>query len=90
MKKMNFENERNKFEFWKDCNEPDNFTVSHSSDDNVEFSSDCTDSGQEQLNVSINLDDSTVSSRPIQTHTNVERRSTRIRKPPNYLKDYVN
>ena len=91
MKKMNFTNNREKSEYWDQCKEHDIGNESYGIPNNLELDLNEIDTGQEQTNVSQghSHNDSTVSNTPIQPICNPERRSSRVRKPPNYLKDYV-
>lgn len=87
---MNFENEKDKFEFWNDCSndvgEFSNINEFHFRPDNDEFHVNSSVSGQEQPNV--NSNNNATSSRPTPGADIVER-STRVRKRPRYLNDYV-
>ena len=90
MKKMNFANNREKFEYWDQCKEHDIGNESYDIPENLELNLNEIDTGQEQTNVSqgpVSHNDSTVSNTPIQPICNPERRSSRVRK--SYLKDYV-
>ena len=86
MKKLNFDNEKEKLEFWNDSSNDND--VYHEENDNVEFHVNNEVLDQEQPNPTQNSDD-TVNSKPLINSTNVERRSARVRKPPRYLSDYV-
>ena len=89
---MNFANNREKSEYWDQCKEHDIGNESYGIPENLDLNLNEIDTGQEQTNISqgpVSHNDSTVSNTPMQPICNPERRSSRVRKPPSYLKDYV-
>ena len=81
---------REKSEYWDQCKEHDIGNESYGIPENLELDLNEIDSGQEQTSVSQghSHNDSTVSNSPIQPICNPER-SSGVRKPSSYLKDYV-
>lgn len=92
MKKINFENEQSKFEYWNQNKEVDldncNGYLNVTNDD-VELDLHDTNLSQNQQNINEGHDNVIVSNGPMLCNTDFESRPKRIRKPPSYLKDYV-